>query len=562
MLKNIHPLAAAAIVTLCLAAGAAWFFCAHQAKRLGGPAGLSVGPNGHLYIQIQNKLLEHDESGTFVAGHELDRIGVDTLLGDTAFFPNGDILLRRGADTRSLADNVRAFLRLTNTANLSPDAPQTGLYRCSLATRQCRVFGDAPIDFRSAFSIAIDAENDAVFISDSSRHVVRKFTLDGTPVGQPAAGYRFPNQILLHDDLLFVADTNHHRVRAVRPETDGFGAEVAVYDVVPPGAEMSGTRWPSHLVRVGDRWWVNNMTSSMNYGRIDVFDKRWQHHGHIALPGGADPIDLALFGDEVLISDWYGDRVHRVSTDGVRLGDFRSDGLEDVLRESEQRRDFYRLIGWLAVFIAAGIAAMIIFKFTDWSKPKTASGSPRQSADPSEAVHLEPDPQKVKELRRGMRLATVLAAPTFLLVPIALLYAGDSSRVATIVLCWVGFLVTLAVLRWVVAVYTESSIYLDDRHVTLKVYGGRDVRVPLSRLRYSDHAVAAGDAAVFLGRANLALYDRAAVIAELDSRLNASQKISSWAMQLKLIRLRHASGLFTVFVLAIGIIAGLLLAVG
>ena len=559
MQKNIHPLAATAFVTLCVAAVATWFFCAHQAKRLGGPAGLSIDPEGHLYIQIQNMLLEHDAHGTFVARHELDQLGVSTLIGDTEFFPNGDILLRRGADTRSLLDNLRAFLRLTNTADLSPSAPGTGLYRCNLENQQCRLFGDTPIDFRSAFSIAIDAERDAVFISDSSRHVVRKFTLAGTPVGQPSGGYRFPNQLLIHDGLLLVADTNNHRVRAVRPDTEGFGTEVAAYDVVP-SAEMSAARWPSHIVRVDDRWWVNNMTSSMNYGRIDVFDERWQHRTSVELPRGADPIDLALFGDEVLISDWYGDRVHRISTGGVWLGDFRSEGLEAVLQESKRQRDFYTLIGWLGVFIAAGIAAMIIFKFTDWSGPKATPRERRRAANLAESVLLEPDAQKVKELRRGMRLAIVLAAPTFLLVPIALLYAGDSSRIATIVLCWVGFLVTLAALRWVVTVYTESSIHLDDRHVTLKVHGGRDVRLPLSRLRYTDHVVAAGDAAVFLGQGRLSLYDRTAVITELDSRLHTSQRISSWAMQLKLIRLRHASGLLTVFVLVIGVVAGVLLA--
>ena len=518
-----------------------------------------MDPEGHLYIQIQNILLEHDARGTFVARHELGQLGVGALLGDTAFFPNGDILVRRGADTRSLADNLRAFLRLTNKEGLSPDAPDTGLYRCTLASRQCRVFGETPIDFRSAFSIAIDADQGAVFISDTSRHVVRKFTLDGTPVGAPAGGYRFPNQLLIHDGLLLVADTNNHRVRAVLPDGSGFGTEVATYDVVPSEVTMGSTRWPYHLARVGDRWWVNNMTSSMNYGRVDVFDDQWQHLSHIALPPGADPIDFAMFGDQVLISDWYGDRVHRVSTEGVWLGDFHSDGLEAVLQESQQLRDFYRLTGWLAVLVAAGIVAMIIFKFTDWSGPAATRRERRNASSLSGEVYLEPDPQKITELRRAMRLAIVLLAPTFVLVPVLLMFAEDPAQVTEIVLCWISLLLILAIMRWVVAVYSDSSIRLDDRHVTLSVHGRRNVRLPLSRLQYTDHVVAAGNAAVFLGKGKLGLYDRAAVINELDARLSDSQRISPWAMQIKLIHLRHANGVVTVLLVALGAVVGLLL---
>ena len=483
-------------------------------------------------------------------------------MGDTAFFPNGDILLRRGVDTRTVFDNVRAFLRLTNTADLSPTAPQTGLYRCSLERQQCQVFGEKPIDFRSAFSIAIDADLDAVFVSDSSRHVVRKFTLSGIPVGEPAGGFVFPNQLLIHGESLLVADTNNHRVRAVRPDTENFGAEVATHDVVSESAATDGRRWPSHFLRVDDRWWINNMTASMNYGRLHVFDERWRYLYDVPLPDNADPIDMIVLGDQVLVSDWYGDRIHRISKDGVWQGDFLSDELTRVLEESRQARSFYRLAGWLAILVAGGLAAMIVFKFTDWSGPKKTRRERRTAPVGEGSVHLTPDPQKVKELRRAMRLAIVLSAPTFLLIPVALRYAGASIQAERIVLFGLAVLALLALGRWAVSVYTNTSIVLDDRQVTLNVHGGRNVRLPLSRLRYTDHAVAAGDAAVFLGQGKLSLYDRALVVGELDARLDAAQKISPWAMQLKLIQLRHANGLLTVFALAVGIIAGLVYALG
>ena len=360
--RNIHPFAAFVVILTSVVVLGVWYFCTGKAKESGGPAGLVVNPDGHLFIQIQNQLLEHDAVGNFVARHDLAAFGVDHLLGGTAFFSNGDILLRRGPDTRSLSDTVRAYRRKTNNKSISPDAPDTGLYRCDLDSKRCVVFGSAPIDFKSAFSVHIDRATDEVYFSDSSRHVVRKYTGDGREAAAPAAGFKFPNQLMVHEGRLLVADTNHHRIRAVRPDSESFGRERYGADVVPRDAAANGHEWPSHFVRVGDEWWVNNMKTGMDYGGVYAFDETWTFVREVPLPKKADPIALVAFAGEVLVSDWYGDRVHRLSADGELLGDFQSAGLNAVLEESRARRNLFTLYAWIAVAIGLVLIVITVIK--------------------------------------------------------------------------------------------------------------------------------------------------------------------------------------------------------
>jgi len=349
MQTRIHPAIASGVIILVLLALVLWTWGTGQAREIGGPAGLITDPAGHVYIQIQNKLLEHDDTGRFVVQHDLSELGVERVLGAIRFFSNGDMLLRRGPDPRSLRDNIRAFLRRTNDRSLTPGSPETGLYRCDLATHECVLFGPEAVDFKAAHGLFIDWRSDDVYVSDTTRHVLRKYAADGVTVGGPVAGFRFPNQIVLDEGQLLVADTNHHRIAAVDPGTDEFGAELASIDVVPPNARRAKRTWPSHLARVGDEWWVNNMRSAMNEGAIYIFDKSWHFNRQVTLPAGADPIALLPFRGEVLISDWNNDRVHRVSVAGALLGNFQSPGLDRVIAKSAEARLQFQLFAYLTV---------------------------------------------------------------------------------------------------------------------------------------------------------------------------------------------------------------------
>ena len=351
MNANVNPVIAALVIALTVVGIGIWTWSSGEAKEIGGPAEMRVAPNGHLFVQMQTQLLEHDVSGQFVRRHDLRELGVDRTIGALDFFSDGDLLLRRGPDTRTLMQNIRAFQRKTNLQSISPTTPDTGLARCDLVAKSCATFGASPIDFKTAFGLYIDRSSDDVYVTDTSRHLLRKYSSDGAPVGGPIPGFRFPNDIILLDSQLFIADTNHHRIAVVDPHTQMFGAAIGEAFVVPPLATGSRQRWPSDLARIGDFWWVNIMRSSMRDGDIYVFDSDWAFKYKLELPGNADPIDIREFNDEVLISDWRNDRIHRFSQDGQPLGLFSSVGLDALVAESAQAR----LKFYLVAYVSAGM---------------------------------------------------------------------------------------------------------------------------------------------------------------------------------------------------------------
>lgn len=359
MNSKVHPLVVFLVMLLTFLAIGVWVWGTGEAKKIGGPAELRKDPDGHLFIQIQNQLLEHNPDGTFIGRHDLARFGVDIILGTIAFFSDGDILLRRGPDPRSFFDNVRAFQRLANEHSLIPESSDAGVYRCNLESMACELFGRSAIDFKAAYSIFIDWRTDDVYVADTSRHLLRKYSADGEAVAEPVAGFKFPNQLLVHDGHLFIADTNYHSIRIVDPRTESFGEKIDSIDVVPDAGNASGQTWPSHFARVGDEWWVNNMRRGMNEGGIYVFDDNWRYDRKVNLPRNADPISLLPFRGEVLISDWNNDRIHRISSKGEPLTDFASPGLEQVLAESRAARRQFGLYSYagiaLFVFVIVGL---------------------------------------------------------------------------------------------------------------------------------------------------------------------------------------------------------------
>lgn len=364
MNAKIHPLVAALVILLTLAAIGIWVWGTGKAKAVGGPAELRLGPDGHLFIQIQNQLLEHDADGVYLRRHDLGELGVSVVLGSIAFFSNGDILLRRGPDTRSLSDNIRAYQRQTNRHTLDPETADSGLFRCNLETQRCDRFGTPGIDFKAVTSLFVDWETDEVYISDTTRHLLRKYSAEGVALAEPVAGFKFPNQLLIDNGLLYVANTNYHEVRIVDPATDAFGTEIAAIDVVPAAATYLEQTWPSHLARVGEDWWVNNMRTGMNEGGIYIFDKNWQYDRKVILPADADPIALLVFHGDVLISDWNNDRVYRVATDSVEREEFVSVGLDEVLAESAIERRQFNTYGYSGVgFFVLIIGGLLVRGF-------------------------------------------------------------------------------------------------------------------------------------------------------------------------------------------------------
>lgn len=550
MNSEVHPAVAALVLFVAAMAVALWMWGSGVAASFGGPAELSTGPNGHRFVQIQNYLVEHDADGAYLETHDLEILGVEVFLGGYAFFPNGDILLRRGADQRTVLDNIRAYRRETNQASIAPESPDSGLFRCSLDTRACTRFGEEGIDFKAAYSVFIDWESDEVYISDTTRHLLRKYSSDGVERAAPGGGFKFPNQLLLHDGQLLVADTNHHVVRSVESRSSGFAEFIDTKDVVPGAAKLAQQTWPSHFARVGEQWWVNNMQTGMNLGGIYIFDNEWQYIRRIDLPTDADPISILAVGDSVWVSDWNNDAVRRFSTAGEALPNLESAGLEAILETSRRERLKFTILSFAGVAAVALLFLILIVRSLTSGPARTqnrdSAVDDAASSAQQERLHLEPDDKIRKRMNRmlGVAGALLLLAIAGLIInfrnvanpEVVLLLAGP----------FAGILLIGILMAWVNRANWGTSVTVDGDSVTLRDHTGRQSRCPIRQIRYDKTAIATRDAVVILGLPNAQIYKRADIQDRLLPRLDGAQNVGPIEMLKIQIQARHPQGIVVV----------------
>src|SRR5690606_15392809 len=114
------------------------------------------------------------------------------------FFANGDLLLSLAQEPLSLLEKMKIFLRLSAAERQSEDAR---LQRCSVETRRCRVFSEQLPDFYRSFRLHIDTQRQQVFIADTSREQLWLLDEEGQVLAKKD-GFRFPNQVLVHQESL------------------------------------------------------------------------------------------------------------------------------------------------------------------------------------------------------------------------------------------------------------------------------------------------------------------------------------------------------------------------
>lgn len=264
------------------------------------------------------------------------------------------------------------------------------LHRCDLAARRCTpaLAPSAERWLRRTAKFAFAP--DRIYVTDTERH--RLLAFDGT--GQPLAQTRtapvalcFPNGIRAYDDGLLIADTNNHRIVWVDPAAD-FASETYVnavasdevtvaqcstvskelgergnafvntvvdansggrsgaraYPVVRPGRV-----WPSAVEVVptaaGDAVWVIVANDGMRDGDLLAFGAEDDVPRRMALPSDADPVELALLGELMLVTDPTNMKVHavRAAGDGPTLSDWEPPGLREAFVAQRAQRAEYKL---------------------------------------------------------------------------------------------------------------------------------------------------------------------------------------------------------------------------
>lgn len=277
----------------------------------------------------------------------------------------------------------------------------------------CRPLGPAdPVSLRGTFKFALDPAAGLLYLTDTARHRVLRHDVGGGATRQlsGAGQLRYPNGIALHDGLIWIADTNHHRLAGLR--ADGDGTELVREISLKTALGRPDRIWPIAFARdPAGRWWVINADERLGDADLLVLDPDGAPLARVALPGGADPTDLAYLGGRMLVADRALVRLHAVDTGSLVVGDFAVPGLG--LGAAGARRARY-LDLQLAALVALGVAVLGMVPLITRAAGRQFTALPAASgtgrvADSGQIRWITPAADTARKLRQLSWVFPVLA---------------------------------------------------------------------------------------------------------------------------------------------------------
>lgn len=471
MNKSVNPLVAAAVILAAAVVFGLKFWLDGQALEVARPSLMQPHPDGGVAILVGTSLYHLSQESRLVDRVDLGAFGIARMVGDFAYFANGDLLVRAGPAESDLTANLKVFARAENT-NYQAAPEGNALSRCSVAKGTCSRFSSQLPALDRTFRLHIDWSDDRVYLADTSRDRVMVFTGSGELLAGED-GFKFPNQLRRYDDRLWVADTNHNGIRELIADKGSLTMPGELHRTV----EQEDWCWPNAFVRVGDRWWVNIMLSGMRDGKVLIYDRNWNRVKLVDLPEGADPVALELLGGEILVSDLANIAIYRFTRDGVRLPDLDVQELTEVLAASRQQAHRYQGLGYLTLGVG-GLAWAAVFAVAVIRQKKGAraaeptgkgdseSEGPPSNADiPRQGLVFTVN----EELRRMSKLSWVLG-PFLVAIPLWLFVRQGGGTIALAIVMALMLLAALPMMvvlsRWTkvrITMYPDRLVVHDHR---------------------------------------------------------------------------------------------------
>ncbi len=363
MKKNILKIIVALLIVFGSIASLGFKFWADdQALSVDRPSFIKPLPNDQLAILIGNTLFFLDRDGYTRTMLDFGEKGF-RISGDFDFFQNGDILFYNETREPSQLERIAQYLRIKEYRQNSP-AGADGLYRCDNRLQHCKLFSEELPAFHTTFRVFIDTRKDTVYIADTPRFVLYKLDHKGHILARKTRGLLFPNQLLIDQNRLYIANTNHNSISVLRIDNAHFGEMLEQHDIRLPG----GYIWPGEIIKVKDQWWIGVYGNNMKLGRLQIFDDDWNP---VIMPTVDDKTDittLARFGNQVIAGDWSNMAFYRFSLKGQPLSDFHNPEIDNILEQSKTQAAIYQaysrggMIAFILILIAGFAAAFILEK--------------------------------------------------------------------------------------------------------------------------------------------------------------------------------------------------------
>ena len=270
-----------------------------------------------LAVFFDNNIYLFDTSYNIIQTIDLDSISIHSH-GDFDFFSNCDLLVYHKEYEESFIENLLTYFRAKKT-NQSTPVGSDGFYRCRVLQNYCERIGRELPAINSSFRVSIDKRTNEIYLTDTARFKLYKLDEFGNAIESYENQLKFPNEVFLDNDQVVIANTNFHEVqiRSMDKLSQVESKHETDYD--------NGYRWPAHLAKVGDNWWVVVADNAMRDGRVFQFTNNWSEIGELFLEGMTDPGDLIYFNERVFVVGWTNFDIGIFDKNGVK-----QDSLLDV----------------------------------------------------------------------------------------------------------------------------------------------------------------------------------------------------------------------------------------
>ena len=341
-------------------------------------------------------------------------LAIDTGKTLYIFDKEGNTVARKTYQELNIPPEVSKMQLLDNTLYLAM-SDDGSLYSCDLISWKCEILPGFSNVARGSFGFAITEEY--IYITDTSRHTFKTFDKNGTLIadsrGTPVP-LCYPNQLSLIDGELYVADTNNHRLALIditNPAKVEINTTVAVtgnnkvWEVImsarnlpnwcapisdkifgengdayferaldfnekmrpsAPDLARKGSVWPTAFAYDANKnWWIliggNNLRNSdvliyQDGKAIKRINENMEKF---------DPVDIKLFQQDMLVSDFASMQVLKFSESGNWMGEFGELDFQHDMRDLKKLKDKYSLYAtvsqemiYFLVFIVIIIAVL------------------------------------------------------------------------------------------------------------------------------------------------------------------------------------------------------------
>ncbi len=270
---------------------------------------------GSVSVQADHLVLGYDANWEQSYQINLAALGAESMMGNLAWFSNGDLLFRAGQEESGLkayfstAELLKPLDIEVDSRRLDFDYRMTeqdrqdwvndlsapsNLVRCSRDSFLCVPFLDQEVPWRHR--LMIEEEQQRLYLTDGIRHQVLTYDFDGSALGSLPVDSKFPKRVRVMDERLFLVDTNHASIHLQDGSQD--------WQVLKPDiAKEAEHRWPLDAYYFDHHWWVLLARGQMQETQLHLFDQNMQAVRQVELPPGSEPYDLLMHDGDLLISD-------------------------------------------------------------------------------------------------------------------------------------------------------------------------------------------------------------------------------------------------------------------